>query len=266
MLSLGRGVADELELGNFIGVTFRSPLAEEGRSLFNREESGPCALCHNNGTALNGDQLNGMFDIGVQRRRNTPAHRLDPDLPPDGGFGPCAPGAPVPRAGCGDGRFNTPSLIEAADTIPSFHDNSAATIEDAVRFYTTPTFLNSTEGQTLNIRLTSSDIIAIAALLRTLNAIENIRSSNAFVTLALGQTTAAARPLLALAIADTSDAITVLTSGPQRLYAVSAALIGAARVLERAAARTPPVALRDYLLRRAIDLKLQARGLMLEPE
>ena len=173
--------------------------------------------------------------------------------------------APVPRAGCGDGRFNTPSLIEAADTTPSFHDNSAATIEDAVRFYTTRTFANSTEGQTLNIRLTSSDIIAIAALLRTLNAIENIRSSNAFVTLALGQTTAAARPLLRLASADTSDAITVLTSGPRRLYAVSAALIGAARLLERAAARTPPVALRDYLLRRAIDLKLQARDLMFEP-
>ena len=151
-----------------------------------------------------------MFDIGVQRRRNTPAHRLDPDLPVDGGFGPCAPGAPVPRAGCGDGRFNTPSLIEAADTTPSFHDNSAATIEDAVRFYTTRTFANSTEGQTLNIRLTSSDIIAIAALLRTLNAIENIRSSNAFVTLALGQPLAAARPLLRLAGADTNDAIAVL--------------------------------------------------------
>ena len=125
MLSLCRRATDELELGEFIGVTFRSPLVDEVRRLFNAEESGPCALCHNNATALNGDQINlpvprggvlpashhsvlrtavridaasggecgserfnGMFEIGVQRRRNTPAHRLDPDLPPDGGFGP----------------------------------------------------------------------------------------------------------------------------------------------------------------------------------
>ena len=208
ILSLGRRATDELELGEFIGVTFRSPLVEEGRRLFNAEESGPCALCHNNASALNGDQFNGMFEIGVQRRRNTPAHRLDPDLPPDGGFGPCAPAGPVPRAGSGDGRFNTPSLIGAADTTPSFHDNSAATIEDAVRFYTTQAFLNSTEGQTLNISLTSADIVAITGLLRTLKAIENIRSSNTFVTLALGQPLAAARSLLRLAGADTSDAVT----------------------------------------------------------
>ena len=221
MLSLGRKAEDELELGNFIGVTFRSPLVEEGRRLFNGEESGPCALCHRNATALNEGDFNGMFEIGVQRRRNTAAHRLDPDLPADGGFGPCAPAAPIARgsAGCGDGRFNTPSLIEAADTTPSFHDNSAATIEDAVRFYTTRVFANSTEGQTLNVRLENTGIVAIAALLRTLNAIDNIRSSNTFVTLALGKPLAAAKPLLRLAGADTADAIAVLTHGPRRLYA-----------------------------------------------
>ena len=187
MLSLGRGAEDELELGDFIGVTFRSTLVEEGRKLFNHEASGSCALCHRNGTALNEGGFNGMFEIGVQRRRNTPAQRLDPNLAGDGGFGPCPPGAPSPKSGCGDGRFNAPSLIEAADTTPSFHDNSAATIEDAVRFYTTRAFAQSTEGQTLNIRLTSADVVAIAALLRTLNAIDNIRSSNSFARLALGR-------------------------------------------------------------------------------
>ncbi len=93
MLSLGRGAEDELELGDFIGVTFRSTLVEEGRKLFNHEASGSCALCHRNGTALNEGGFNGMFEIGVQRRRNTPAQRLDPNLAGDGGFGPCPPGA-----------------------------------------------------------------------------------------------------------------------------------------------------------------------------
>ena len=68
MLSLGRGVADELELGNFIGVTFRSPLVEDGRRLFNAEESGPCALCHRNGTALN----EGPAQRHVRDRRPAP--------------------------------------------------------------------------------------------------------------------------------------------------------------------------------------------------
>lgn len=265
MLSLGRRAEDELELGDFIGVTFRSPLAETGRGLFNREESGPCALCHRNGTALNEGGFNGMFDIGVQRRRNTPAQRLDPDLPPDGGFGGCAPSAPVPPSGCGDGRFNTPSLIEAADTLPSFHDNSSPTIEDAVRFYTTKAFADSTEGQTLNVRLASAEIVAIAALLRTLNAIDNIRSANEFAALAIGQAPTAARPLLRLALADTGDAIAVLTGGPRQLYASAVTLLRQARTLERAALLLPAVGPRDYLLRRSIDLKLRARGLMFDP-
>jgi mono/diheme cytochrome c family protein len=265
MRSLGRGPADELELGDFIGVNFRSPLVETGRQLFNREESGSCALCHRNGTALNEGGFNGMLDVGVQRRRDTAARRLRPGLSADGGFGRCPPGTPTPAGGCGDGRFNTPSLIEAADTVPSFHDNSAATIEDSVRFYTTPTFANSPEGQTLNIRLTSTDIVAIAALLRTLNAIENIRSSNLFLGQALGRIAAAARPLLRLAVADTDDAVAVLTGGPRQLYAEAVTLIRRARLLARAAALVPATKLRDYLLRRAIELQSQARDLIYVP-
>ena len=160
-----------------------------------------------------------MFEIRVQRRRNTPAHRLDPDLPADGGFGPCPPGAPIPRfrAGCGDGRFNTPSLIEAADTVPSFHDNSSASIEDAVQFYATRHLRQLDRGQTLRHPPgEEADIVAIAALLRTLNAIDNIRNSNAFVGEALGpgRPLAAAQPLLRLAVGRHRDAIAVLTERP----------------------------------------------------
>ena len=262
---MAAGADDELELGNFVGVTFRSPLVEAGRELFNSEESGPCALCHRNATALNEGGFNGMFDIGVQRRRNTPAQRLDPDLPADGGFGPCARrSAPVPAAGCGDGRFNTPSLIEAADTAPSFHDNSAATIEDAVRFYTTATFANSTEGQTLNVRLERRDIVAIAALLRTLNAIENIRSSNALPEAGAGP---AARGRAAAAAAGGRRHRRRDRRAHRRPAAGStptpSTLIRRAQPA-RARGRAGPGrrTLRDYLLRRAIELKRQARDLM----
>lgn len=264
MRTLGRAARDELELANEVGVRFRAELVEDGRELFNSEFSGPCAFCHRNATALNEGFFNGMFDIGVQRQPDTPARRLDPRLPPDGGFGPCTV-APTPE-GCGDGRFNTPSLIEAADTPPFFHDSSAATIEDAVRFYTTPTFAESPEGQALPIiRLEKGDITAIAALLRTVNAIDNIRSSNGFLQQVLGAPLTAGRPLLRLAAADTSDAITVLTGGPQRLYAVSTTLIRAADLLERAALRLTSIGARDYVLHRAINLQEQARVLMLEP-
>ena len=166
------------------------------------------------------------------------------------------------RTGYGDGRFNTASLIEAADTVPSFHDNSAATIEAAVRFYTTQAFADSPEGQARPIQLDSGEVVAIAALLRTLNAVENIRASNEFLRAALGTPTATARSLLPLALADTSDAITVLTGGPRQLYANATSLIRAARLLERVAARTSGLAARDDLLRRAIELKELARGLM----
>jgi cytochrome c peroxidase len=48
-----------------------------------------------------------------------------------GGFG----SEPNPRGGFGNGTFNTPTLIEAADSGPFFHDNAIETIEEAVGFY-----------------------------------------------------------------------------------------------------------------------------------
>ena len=49
------------------------------------------------------------------------------DLPFDDGFSGGFTGS-----GIGDGSFNIPPLAEAADTPPLFHNNAAATIEDAV--------------------------------------------------------------------------------------------------------------------------------------
>ena len=50
----------------------------------------------------------------------------------------------------GDGSFTTPSVLEAADTAPYFHDNSALTLEEAIAHYTTDKFEASTAGRGFN--------------------------------------------------------------------------------------------------------------------
>ena len=54
-----------------------------------------------------------------------------------------------------------------------FHNNIAATIEDAVAFYTTPAFANSGAGGGVAIPLTLSDIDNIGRFLRVINAAFN---------------------------------------------------------------------------------------------
>jgi hypothetical protein len=112
----------------------------------------------------------------------------------------------------GNGLFNTPPLIEAADTPPFFHNNAVATIEEAVDFYTTDMFNNSPAGDGRAFVL-NSEVNAIAALLRALNALENIRSSNAYAEQELER----AADSIRLSIAETTDAIEVLTNGPVQL-------------------------------------------------
>ena len=93
-------------------------------------------------------------------------------VPPDDGFG-------TP----GNGEFNTPSLVEVADTGPFFHKNSVETIEGAVAFYNGDDFNNSPAGQLIigatgsGINLDGTQVVEVAAFLRVINALENIRQS-----------------------------------------------------------------------------------------
>ena len=73
--------------------------------------------------------FNDSFDTGTRGLRAVG--------PADGGFGQDHQDG---VAGFGNGTTNTPPSIEAADTAPFFHNNSAATLEDSMRFYATPTF------------------------------------------------------------------------------------------------------------------------------
>ncbi|HKB14530.1 MAG TPA: hypothetical protein VKF62_00610, partial [Planctomycetota bacterium] len=135
MLSLGRDEdPEELE-----EVRFRSPLVARGRDIFEADDSkggtvaaGKCDRCHAEAGAsvsFAPGGLNFNFDTGVEDLPDGLGDLVDAaNMPPDGGLG----AAPNPKGGFGDGTFNTPPLVEAADTPPFFHDDSAATLEAAV--------------------------------------------------------------------------------------------------------------------------------------
>jgi hypothetical protein len=155
--------------------------------------------------------------------------------------------------------MNTAALVEAADTGPFFHNNSAKTIEDAVRFYTTPTFSGDDP-----FRFSDTQNAQVAAFLRALNALENIRSSHAYAEQAQREVPLRARQTIALILAETRDAIDVLTGGPLDLYPDAIELLDEAYGLEVDARQTVERSFRNALLRQAMGLKEEARASILE--
>ena len=134
---------------------------------------------------------------------------------------PTEASAQTPGAfGFGTGTFNTTPLVEAADTAPFFHNNAVRTIEGAVAFYTGPAFNNSPGAQGIafipgsngpGITLDSTEVEAIAAFLRVINALENLRSARSLATrLRNASTTAHVRQLSELLRGELADAYTVL--------------------------------------------------------
>ncbi len=267
-LSLGRDRDLDVTPGSRSELVLRSPVAEAGKLLFNDTDSsdgsaGKCARCHNDAgaTALSSG-TNDNFDTGVESLPDHPAAAIvaavgDPNLaedPPDDGLG-----------NPGDGTFNTPSLVEAADTAPFFHDNAAATLEDAVDFYNSETFAaspsgrflasaNSGETNGIAIHLEPEEVVAVAAFLRVLNALENIRSAQ--------QAVRSGRPaLLEVAAADAADAAEVLAGGALHPDAEQELRLAEERL--RAAAGQPDA---RRLLRDALRSLESARRLLVARE
>jgi hypothetical protein len=200
---------------------FNCPLvgtvAARGQEIFLDDTLGKCNICHQNAGAnasLGGQSLgNANFDTGVENQADRPATLTGEKVPRDDGFG-------VP----GDGTFNTPPLVEAADTGPFFHDNSVETIEGAVAFYDSDAFNNSPAGQFLAgldpngdaIELDATQIVEIAAFLRVINTLENIRESTALLDEAAGARFSSrkqAKRSIRRAVAEIDDGIRVLTGG-----------------------------------------------------
>jgi mono/diheme cytochrome c family protein len=255
---------------------FKDATVEEGRALF---QSAPardgstraCTACHTNG-GTNDRQ----FDTGVAKLPNAPACRLRAGrgIPGDGGNGAqvgevmtrqdlCNTGAQQAIVFRGDGTFNTPPAIEAADTPPFFHNDTVATLEGSVAFYTTDTFNDSPAGGGRAFVLDGSEVNAIAAFLRALNAMENIRSASAFSSRAIDPTDPApAAELVNWALAETTDAVEVLTEGPVKLFPDAVTSLKEAQDFERQAlAQDPPNA---DLLEEAIAAQESARELIFD--
>ncbi|MCI0336164.1 MAG: hypothetical protein L0226_01190 [Acidobacteria bacterium] len=206
-LSLGR----QAELS--LPLRLRGLVAKRGQEIFLDNNLGKCNLCHGNAGA-NATFAPGLgnqnFNTGVENLPDLPAKLTGKLVPPDDGLG-------FP----GDGTFNTPSLVEAADTPPFFHNNSVETIEGGVAFYNGDAFNNSPAGKTLagldprgiGIKLDATQVIAVAAFLRVINALENIRQSQVLLedSAKLGFfKRKQARALIALALKETEDSIDVL--------------------------------------------------------
>jgi mono/diheme cytochrome c family protein len=210
-LSLGR--QQELQLP----LPLRGVVAKRGQQIFLDNSLGKCNLCHANAGAnanFGGGSIgNANFNTGVEDLPDQPADLTGELVPPDDGFG---------RPG--DGTFNTPPLVQAADTGPFFHNNAIETIEGAVAFYDGATFNNSPAGRTLagadpngiGIKLDATQIVEVAAFLRVINALENIRVSLEKLdasTRKEGSRRKEDRELLDQAAQETDDAIEVLAGG-----------------------------------------------------
>jgi hypothetical protein len=303
MLSLGRSTDI-----NLAAITFNSPLVQKGLLLFNTKNNpgetltggyptggtptfgttANCNGCHMNAGAFSSTTgANPTRDTGVERMRDQLHHLADTSVSYDGGFGQvlqndCGPN--YDQACYSDesldprgirpsnhqrlNRFNTPSLIEAADTGPFFHNNSITTLEETVAYYNTEAFNQSpgaftAKGINRQVKLDSSQVIAVAMFLRSINVLENIRSSNQLDQTAIGQNDLLSQKTLVLAMADTQDAIRVLQEAVINPYPDALVKLTAALDYENQAVRGFSFSgRRQALLRSAITLKNQARALI----
>jgi len=271
MLSLGR--SKDVTLAQ---MEFKSPLVERGKKLFDTKqnpatgvlgETANCNGCHVGAGANSSTTFaNPTRDTAIENLRENPALLVDPSIAYDGGFGReqrlnCGPKFDKPCYG--DARFNTPSAVEAADTGPYFHNHSVNTLEEAIAYYNSDAFNHSpgavtSKGADRRINLDSSQITAIALFLRTLNAVENIRTSNQTVQNARRLSGPAAKEAIRLAVSDTQDAIEVLREGGVIAYPEVLKTLEEALTLEKLAALNPVAALRNAMLAKATGLKKSA--------
>ena len=209
---LSEGRQDDLKLP----LPLKSAVAAKGQEIFNSPTQGKCFFCHFNaganvapGSPFGEGNLN--FNTGVENLPDQPEDLAgEPNLKDDGLGSP------------GDGTFNTPSLVEAADTGPFFHNNSVETIEGAVAFYNGDAFSNSLAGQAISrgagkaINLDATQIVAVAAFLRTINALFNIDELDEMLgAVARNELLDGEHPqdVARRAVNDIDDAISVLEGG-----------------------------------------------------
>ena len=221
--SLGRRA--DLNLAN-MQPRFRNEVVRKGVEIFNNggslfgqpdQGAGKCFACHLNAGASDFffPGANANFNTNVEGLPAQPADLVQPLQlnPQDGGFGRTGVS---PTGGFGNGSFNTPVLVEAADTGPFFHNNSIETIEGAVDFYNSRAFNEAPGFGSLigGIRLEATEVVAVAAMLRVINVLENERSARDLINrMKVATSQAQAKELGNLANSEILDAIEVLVGG-----------------------------------------------------
>lgn len=211
MLSLGR--QEELSLP----LKLRSDRAKRGQDLFldPEHQNARCSVCHINAGAssMSAQAISLGQTINLGNIRHTTGEERLPGLPNkllplDDGFG-----------NPGDRTFNTPSLVEAADSGRLFHNGAVATVEEAVAIYNLEIFNKSETGSALARRfggptdLDSQEVLDIAAFLRVINARDNILETQKLLNVATKSgfgNRARVSEVLLQAWHETEDAILVL--------------------------------------------------------
>jgi len=266
-LALGRQNDTNLQTLQLTGA-----VAQKGLEVFTSSGAG-CNVCHVNAGATFqfNPGVNANFDTGVEKLTTAPATLVDPTIPCDGGRGTaensdCGPAND--KLSFGDGTFNTPPLVEAADTGPFFHNHSIATIEGAVAFYNSDAFNSSPSAVFFPapINLDPTEIEAVGAFLRVINALENLRNAIRLEKTALGwldrKRHANVDRLVKVSGAEVQDAIEVLSGVNLHLDAV-AKLIKARELLEKAN-RIHKNFRKEKLIEKAIAKERAARDMMCE--
>jgi cytochrome c peroxidase len=236
-LALGRQEDFDLR-----ALELKSTLATSGKMLYldtgRLFEPGHknCNACHFNGGGTMAIAFNPTipmdstprgFNIASATNVNEIPLALALGLPRDGGFGqvPTVFGSfgntddlPPPFGHFEIEEFNSPPVVESADTGPFFHNHTEPDLESAVAFYGSAAFKNSLVPTLIPIEISADpndpEVQAIAAFLRVLNALENIRSSIDVAERGRTMTRVAdVRDLARLSLAETVDALEVLSQG-----------------------------------------------------
>ena len=209
MLSLGR--QEELSLP----LPLKGDLALRGQDLFidRDNKNGRCNVCHINAGASSLQAS--VLPQGRIVNLGSIVHATGEEF---------APGMPTEVIPLDDGykdthQFNTPPVVEAADAGPLFHSGFVKSVEEAVDIYNLDTFRESEVGIALARRfgtetnLSASEVLAIGAFLRVINALDNIRETTGLLESSLEKgllESARARELIRRAAYETEDAIIVL--------------------------------------------------------
>ncbi len=284
-------------------LELKSALASHGKTLFldsgNLFEPGHknCNACHFNGGGTAGMSFNDDSRISASRRQSAwVQHRVPDERERD----PAGARAWACRATVASDRsrrcsdrsatrtilpppfghveieeFNSPPLVESADTAPFFHNHTVPDLESAVAFYGTQAFKSSLIPAVIPVDISEDpadpEVQAIAAFLRVLNALENIRSSiNVAKRGRTMNSVADMRDLARLSLAEAVDAFEVLSAGA--LNKIGEPAIRSARVKLAVAKVALDVAqhLRvskaiDNLLSLAIQQLREARSALAKP-